>query len=140
MALVQKYIVHGADEASSLLPAHVALVNEDGSAFAGGGSAEIADGSITAAKIADGTIGTDKLTSNAKAELTAVPVATASQVGGVKVARVTALVASADAAAAAGEAPTKAEFDKVVALANELKAQLNAMINASRSAGQAASK
>lgn len=34
--LVQKYVVHPGDEASSLLPQHVALVNEDGSDFGGG--------------------------------------------------------------------------------------------------------
>lgn len=38
-------------------------------------------------------------------------------------------VASADAKAAAGEAPTKAEFDAVVKLANELKKTLNSMLS-----------
>lgn len=38
-------------------------------------------------------------------------------------------VASADAQAAAGEAPTKAEFDAVVKLANELKKALNSMLS-----------
>ena len=38
-------------------------------------------------------------------------------------------VASADAKAAAGEAPTKAEFDAVVALANELKKTVNSMVS-----------
>ncbi len=37
-------------------------------------------------------------------------------------------VTTADAAAAAGAAPTKAEFDAVVALANDLKAKYNALI------------
>ena len=37
-------------------------------------------------------------------------------------------ITSADAAAAAGAAPTKAEFDAVVALANELKADLNKLV------------
>lgn len=35
-----------------------------------------------------------------------------------------------DATAAAGATPTKAEFDKVVTLANELKADLNKAIDA----------
>lgn len=37
-------------------------------------------------------------------------------------------ITSADAAAAAGAAPTKAEFDAVVTLANELKADLNKLV------------
>lgn len=37
-------------------------------------------------------------------------------------------ITSADATAAAGEAPTKAEFDAVVTLANELKADLNKFV------------
>lgn len=37
-------------------------------------------------------------------------------------------VTTADAAAATGAAPTKAEFDAVVALANDLKAKYNALI------------
>ncbi len=37
-------------------------------------------------------------------------------------------VTTADAAAAAGAAPTKAEFDAAVALANDLKAKYNALI------------
>lgn len=38
-------------------------------------------------------------------------------------------ITSADATAAAGTAPTKAEFDKTVALCNELKATVNALID-----------
>lgn len=38
--------------------------------------------------------------------------------------------ASTNVVAAAGAAPTKAEFDAVVTLANELKADLNALITA----------
>ena len=38
-------------------------------------------------------------------------------------------VASADAKAAAGDAPTKAEFDALVALANELKKKLNSILS-----------
>lgn len=44
-------------------------------------------------------------------------------------------VSSDDGVAAAGDAPTKAEFDAVVALANETKAQLNAALAAFRAAG-----
>ena len=42
MDLVRKYIVHDSDEASPLLPMHVALVNEDGSEFGGGAAASAA--------------------------------------------------------------------------------------------------
>lgn len=38
-------------------------------------------------------------------------------------------VAAADAEAAAGPSPTKAEFDAVVKLANELKKTLNSMLS-----------
>ena len=37
-------------------------------------------------------------------------------------------VTATDATAAAGSAPTKAEFDAVVTLANEIKADLNALV------------
>lgn len=37
-------------------------------------------------------------------------------------------VTTADAAAAAGAAPTKAEFDAVVTLVNDLKAKYNALV------------
>lgn len=43
-------------------------------------------------------------------------------------------VASANGVAAAGATPTKAEFDAVVALANETKVQLNAALAALRNA------
>lgn len=38
-------------------------------------------------------------------------------------------IASADAEVAAGDAPTKAEFDAVVALVNELKKNFNSMFS-----------
>ena len=49
-----------------------------------------------------------------------------------------AAVAAADAVAAAGANPTKAEFDAVVTLANETKAQLNAALAALKAATQMA--
>lgn len=45
-------------------------------------------------------------------------------------------VSAADAAPAASETVTKAEFDAVVTLANGLKATLNALLAANRAAGQ----
>ena len=42
-------------------------------------------------------------------------------------------VSAANAVAAAGSAPTKAEFDAVVTLANELKADHNALVTGQRS-------
>ena len=44
-------------------------------------------------------------------------------------------VSKADGAKAAGTAPTKAEFDAVVDLANQTKAQLNALLAQLRNAG-----
>ena len=67
------------------------------------------------------------------------PAASASEIGGVKLATSVAAVASADAAAATGDAPTKAEFDAVVTLANELKTKLNSVLANVKSAGQMAS-
>lgn len=66
------------------------------------------------------------------------PAATTSAIGGVKKAAVTPQVAAADAVAAEADTPTKAEFDAIVTLANELKDKLNSVINAQRAAGQAA--
>ena len=64
--------------------------------------------------------------------------ATTSKAGVVKKASNTAAVSSADATQAAGEAPTKAEFDAVVALLNECKAQLNDHLSKVKTAGQMA--
>lgn len=136
-ALVQKFIVEDVKKASSLMPAHIALVNPDGTPWTGGGgSAEITDGSITTAKIADDAVTADKI---ADGVIPTVPgAATTSAQGLVKKASATNAVASADAIAAAGDAPTKAEFDAVVTLCNELKAQVNDLITKAKSAGQMA--
>nr|DAV64850.1 MAG TPA: Head fiber protein [Bacteriophage sp.] len=83
------------------------------------------DSGITAAMLAAGVIpGT----------------ATQSAAGLVKQAAVTPAVTAADAAQAAGDTVTKAEFDAVVAVANETKRQLNALITSMRDAQQASSK
>ena len=63
------------------------------------------------------------------------PAATTAALGGVKKAAAVASVASADAASAAAETVTKAEFDMVVAVANETKKQLNALLAAGKAAG-----
>lgn len=104
--MVQKFIVEDVEKASSLMPAHIALVNPDGTPWTGGG--------------------------------TAPEDATTTKAGLVKKASATNAVASADATAAAGDAPTKAEFDAVVTLCNELKAQVNDLITKAKSAGQMA--
>lgn len=52
---------------------------------------------------------------------------------------VIAAIGTDDAAAAAGEAPTKAEFDPVVTLANANKAKINAILAALKTAGIIAS-
>lgn len=85
----------------------------------------IASKGVTAAMLADGVI-PDPYT---------LPAASTTAIGGVKKAAAVPVVASADAAQAAGEAPTKAEFDALAALANENKKQLNALIAAGKAAG-----
>lgn len=137
MPLVQKFIVEDVEKASSLMPAHIALVNPDGTPWTGGGgSAEITNGSITTEKIADDAVTADKI---ADGVIPTVPgAATTSAQGLVKKASATNAVASADATAAAEDAPTKAEFDAVVTLCNELKAQVNDLITKAKSAGQMA--
>lgn len=64
--------------------------------------------------------------------------ATTTIAGLVKKSSAVSAVASANAAAAAGDTPTKAEFDAVVALANELKTQVNDLISKAKTAGQMA--
>lgn len=64
--------------------------------------------------------------------------ATTTTQGLVKKASATTAVSSSDATAAAGDTPTKAEFDAVVTLCNELKTQLNDLISKAKSAGQMA--
>ena len=103
--IVQKVIVHEDADASPLLPMDVALFNEDGTPFTGGGPAP-----------------SDATTSKA----------------GVRKASNTAAVSSANATQAAGDAPTKAEFDAVVALLNDCKAQLNDHLSKVKTAGQMA--
>lgn len=64
--------------------------------------------------------------------------ATTTTAGVVKKASATSAVASPDATAAATETVTKAEFDAVVTLLNECKAQLNDLIAKAKTAGQMA--
>ena len=87
---------------------------------------KIADGTIQAAKLASGVIPTPPGN------------ATTTTAGLVKKASATTAVASPDATAAASETVTKEEFDKVVALANELKKQVNDLISKAKTAGQMA--
>lgn len=64
--------------------------------------------------------------------------ATTTVAGLVKKSSAVSAVSSANAAAAAGDAPTKAEFDAVVKLVNELKTQVNDLITKAKTAGQMA--
>ena len=64
--------------------------------------------------------------------------ATTTTAGLVKKSSAVSAVASANATAAAGDAPTKAEFDAVVTLLNECKAQVNDLITKAKTAGQMA--
>lgn len=62
--------------------------------------------------------------------------ATTSKAGVVRMASAVGQVSEGDAAQAAGDAPTKEEFDAAVALVNSLKAKFNQLISAETSAGQ----
>lgn len=110
----------------------VALFNEDGTPFTAGGEAPDLS---TYAPLASPTF-----TGDVKAPTPALAdndtsVATTAFVllnaGKTKAQIVaTTAVAAANAVAAAADPPTKAEFDAVVTLANELKTKLNALITA----------
>lgn len=95
------------------------------------GSTTPANGSITKAMLAAAV---QASLGKADTALQSVPAA-GTALGGVRQAAAVANVASPDAAVAAGEAPTKAEFDKLVAEANENKRQLNALLAAMRASG-----
>lgn len=113
------------------------FVDESGepTEIGGGASASVTDGSITTAKIADDAVTAEKI---ADGVIPVIPgAATTSANGLVKKTSAVNAVASPDATAAAA-APTKEEFDKVVTLANELKAQLNDLIAKNKAAGQMA--
>lgn len=134
------------------------LVDADGNIVNVDTSEGVPDNGVTTAKIADGAVTAEKI---AHGVIPAAPVAaTATTAGLVKMAPLVAGIKSASAAApaltstqAAGETVTKAEFDAVVkqaaelktavaalvTLTNEIKTQFNALLTASRSAGQQAS-
>lgn len=62
--------------------------------------------------------------------------ATASRAGVVRMAAAVAPVGAADASPAASETVTKAEFDAVVTLVNQLKSTVNQLISGATAAGQ----
>lgn len=62
--------------------------------------------------------------------------ATAESAGVVRMAAAVPAVSAADASSAAAETVTKAEFDAVVALANQLKSTVNQLISGATAAGQ----
>ena len=98
--IVQKVVVHKDADASPLLPMDVALFNEDGTPYEGGGAAPVNATTTTAGLVKKCSAGS--------------------------------------AVASASDTVTKAEFDAVVTLLNECKAQLNDMISKAKTAGQMA--
>ena len=152
--LIQKFVVHEGSEASDLMPMHVALVNDDGSDFGGGkaatvdtlgGATETGKSLMKAsnAEAARNAIGAGTSSfSGSYDDLTGKPTiptaATTTAAGIVKKSSAVSAVASANATAATGDAPTKAEFDAVVTLVNELKTQVNDLITKAKTAGQMA--
>ncbi len=94
------------------------------------------DGSVTTEKVSDGAITKAKLGPDVDIpKAYTLTAATTEKLGGVKKASAVTAVASADATNAAADAVTKDEFNKVVAVANETKKQLNDLLSKLKSAG-----
>lgn len=131
-AAINAHLIEAADPSAAVVEMHIDNMPK--------GQAAPPDGSVTAAKLAANAVETAKVKDGAvtapKLAAGVLPTnATASKAGLVKQAAAVAPVAAADAAAAAAETVTKAEFDKVVAVANEAKKQVNALIAAGKAAG-----
>lgn len=95
-------------------------------------------GSITDTMLAQNAVGEGNIKDNAvtRAKVkTDTLAATTEALGLVKKAATVGTITTADAVAAGAAAPTKAEYDKLVALANDCKKQINALINALNGAG-----
>ena len=110
-------------------------------AMSEGFTASVASGDITDASTVGKAVLVAKDAATARTAigagtLSSVPAASATVFGTVKQSASTAAVTSPDAVAAAGDAPTKEEFGAVVALLNEVKAQLNAKIANDKAAAQ----
>ena len=108
MGVFDRTLVTGSEGGSSkVFEQPVRLVNSDGSDFAGGGSAYT------------------------------LPAATKDALGGVKLAEFGNAIgnASESVAAAAGETPTKAEFDALQAAHNDLAKQFNRLVSGLSTSG-----
>lgn len=154
--LIQKFVVHEGSEASGLMPMHVALVDEEGEPYGGGGGEaatvdtlggatetgkslmKASDAEAARSAIGAGTSSFSGSYDDLTGKPTIPTAATTTVAGLVKKSSAVSAVASASAAAAAGDAPTKAEFDAVVTLVNELKTQVNDLITKAKTAGQMA--
>lgn len=137
-----KYIRFLSAEEAAELPAGqavmvaVAVDGDNAPVDLTGGSAEIADGSVTEAKIADGAVTAGKIASGVIPSAYVLPEATSGALGGVRKASAVDTVSAADAAQAAAETVTKQEFDALVVLANANKAAVNGVIGAMTAAAQ----
>ena len=154
--LIQKFVVHDGSEASDLMPMHIALVNEEGEPYGGGGGEaatvdtlggatetgkslmKASDAEAARSAIGAGTSSFSGSYDDLTGKPTIPTAATTTAAGLVKKSSAVSVVASDDATAASGETPTKAEFDAVVTLVNELKKQVNDMIAKAKTAGQMA--
>ena len=108
MGVFDRTLVTGSEGGSSkVFEQPVKLVNSDGSDFAGGGAAYV------------------------------LPAATEAALGGVKLAKFGDAIGNAGeaVAAAAGDAPTKAEFDALQAAYNALAKQFNRLVSGLANAG-----
>lgn len=127
-AMVQKFIVEDAAKASSILPQRIALFSPDGSPVELGGDGAQGPKGDKGDPGPQGPAGKDGAPGVTQA-------ATTTALGLVKKASGIAQIASPDAAQSAADAPTKAEFDKAVAVANECKRQLNDLLSKLKAAG-----
>lgn len=114
------------------LDAPVALYNPDGTPFKAGGDAP-AQGSVTTAMLAAKAVTRDKIADGVIPAAYTLPAA-GTALGGVKKGAAVAAMAVADPPAAAA-APTKAEYDALLAYAKSLKTTLNQLVASLKASG-----
>lgn len=118
----------------------VVFVDETGNPIdvgSGSSSPTIGDGAVTTAKIADKAVTAGKLADGVIPAAYRLPAATANALGGVKLTAFSNIIGNAktNVAAAAGDTPTKAEYDALKDAYNALASQFNQLIGGLANAG-----
>lgn len=118
----------------------VVFVDETGNPIdvgSGSSAPTIGDGAVTTAKIADKAVTAGKLADGVIPAAYRLPAATANALGGVKLTAFSSTIGNAktNVAAAAGDAPTKAEYDALKDAYNALASQFNQLIGGLANAG-----